>query len=54
MKKQNLLTFILSLVSIFFGIENNYAQITESLHVPDSGYVQILNRSSSGEISHGV
>jgi len=47
MKKQLFLILLLSVISIIFGIKDNYAQIAETLHVPDSGYVQIL-KSNDG------
>lgn len=52
MKKQLFLTLLLSVISIIFGIEDNYAQITETLHVPDSAYVQIL-KSKDGSTLYG-
>jgi len=52
MKKQLFLTLLLSVISIIFGIKDNYAQITETLHVPDSGYVQIL-KSNDGSTLYG-
>ena len=52
MKKQPFLTVFLFAVSIAFGIKDNYAQITETLHVPDSGYVQIL-KSNDGSTLYG-
>jgi len=52
MKKQLFLTVFLLFISIIFGIKNNYAQIAETLHVPDSGYVQIL-KSNDGSTLYG-
>lgn len=34
---------IVFITMLLIGITNNYAQVSAQLHVPDSGYVQILN-----------
>ena len=52
MKKQLFLTVLLSVISVIFGIKDNYAQIAETLHVPDSGYVQIL-KCNDGSTLYG-
>ena len=52
MKKQPFLTVFLLVILIIFGINDNYAQIAETLHVPDSGYVQIL-RNNDGSTLYG-
>jgi hypothetical protein len=52
MKKRLFLTVLLLVISFIFGIQDNYAQITETLHVPDSGYVQILT-SNEGSTIYG-
>jgi len=52
MKKQPFLTVFLLVILITFGINDNYAQIAETLHIPDSGYVQIL-RSNDGSTHYG-
>lgn len=52
MKKQLLLTSLLTVVFINLGITENYAQVSELLHLPDSGYVQIL-KSNDGSTLYG-
>lgn len=43
---------LLTVLSVIFGIRDNYAQVTETLYVPDSLHVQIL-RSNDGSTLYG-